>query len=93
MLWVTADNKLAMALGFLHSRGMGQTASQVGRQGEGTDLRAAFTQHFQETEKILIVTINHYGVNEDCMDMMALFLFQGYPGSGAQNGPVCWFET
>lgn len=72
MLWVTANNKLAMASGFLHSRGMGQTASQVGKQGEGTDLRAAFTQHFRETEKILIVYINYCGANEDCVDTKAL---------------------
>lgn len=68
MLWATEDNQLVMAFGFLPSRVMEQTAFQLGRQGEGTDLEDAFTQHFTETEKILIFYINACSANEDCVD-------------------------
>lgn len=64
MLWVTADKELVMVSGYLNSRGLGQAAFQMGKQGEGSGLEAAVIQHFTETEKTLIVCINDYGANE-----------------------------
>lgn len=53
-----------MVSGYLQSRGPGQAAFLMGRQGEGTGLEAAVTQHFTETEKTFIVYINDDGANE-----------------------------
>lgn len=60
-------NQSVTALGFLR-RGGNRTDSFL---GEGTGPGAAFTYHFTEIQKVLIVFITDYSANEDCEDTKA----------------------